>query len=134
MLADGDDPSCAPIGCVIVLGGNILAARSNHVEEHYDATAHAEIEAMAYTVSITMLFIGRTPYAAELLVEVKEPSERSSALQFRKTPTTECAALQSHARSINSLAFPPDAPRRFRLSCHQKRQNSSRRTPLIQLR
>ena len=42
----GTDPSRAPIGCVIVMKGNILAARRNKVEEHHDATAHAEIEAI----------------------------------------------------------------------------------------
>ena len=42
----GTDPSRAPIGCVIVMNGNILAACRNKVEEHHDATAHAEIEAI----------------------------------------------------------------------------------------
>src|ERR1700750_1241248 len=42
----GHDPSLAPIGCVIVMNGNILAACRNKVEEHHDATAHAEIEAI----------------------------------------------------------------------------------------
>jgi tRNA(adenine34) deaminase len=43
---NGRDPSLAPIGCVIVRAGQILAARRNHVEDHHDATAHAEIEAI----------------------------------------------------------------------------------------
>ena len=42
----GTDPSQAPIGCVIVMDGNILAACRNKVDEHHDATAHAEIEAI----------------------------------------------------------------------------------------
>jgi tRNA(adenine34) deaminase len=42
----GTDPSLAPIGCIIVMNGNILAACRNRVEEHHDATAHAEIEAI----------------------------------------------------------------------------------------
>jgi tRNA(adenine34) deaminase len=42
----GTDPSLSPIGCVIVMDGNILGARRNQVEEHHDATAHAEIEAI----------------------------------------------------------------------------------------
>jgi tRNA(adenine34) deaminase len=42
----GTDPSLAPIGCVVVMNGNILAACRNQVEEHHDATAHAEIEAI----------------------------------------------------------------------------------------
>jgi tRNA(adenine34) deaminase len=42
----GKDPSLAPIGCVIAMNGNILAACRNQVEEHHDATAHAEIEAI----------------------------------------------------------------------------------------
>lgn len=42
----GADPRRAPIGCVIVLDGEIVARQRNHVEEHCDATAHAEIEAL----------------------------------------------------------------------------------------
>lgn len=42
----GADPRLAPIGSVIVLDGEIVAAMRNHVEEHCDATAHAEIEAL----------------------------------------------------------------------------------------
>lgn len=44
--AEGTDPSLSPIGCVIVRDGRILAAERNHVAEHRDATAHAEIEAI----------------------------------------------------------------------------------------
>jgi tRNA(adenine34) deaminase len=43
---NGTDPSVSPIGCVIVIGGNIIAARRNKVAEHHDAVAHAEIEAI----------------------------------------------------------------------------------------
>jgi tRNA(adenine34) deaminase len=42
----GADPSTSPIGCVIVMGRNVLAARRNKVAEHHDAAAHAEIEAI----------------------------------------------------------------------------------------
>lgn len=42
----GADPRLAPIGSVIVLDGEIVAAQRNHVAEHCDATAHAEIEAL----------------------------------------------------------------------------------------
>jgi tRNA(adenine34) deaminase len=42
----GTDPALSPIGCVIVMGGKIIAAESNHVAEKHDAVAHAEIEAM----------------------------------------------------------------------------------------
>jgi len=42
----GDDPALSPIGCVIVLNGQVIAAERNHVQERCDATAHAEIEAM----------------------------------------------------------------------------------------
>lgn len=42
----GADPSLAPIGSVIVLDGQVIAAARNHVEEHCDATAHGEIEAL----------------------------------------------------------------------------------------
>ena len=42
----GTDPSCSPIGCVIVMSGNILAAQRNKVQEHHDAVAHAEMEAI----------------------------------------------------------------------------------------
>jgi tRNA(adenine34) deaminase len=42
----GTDPALSPIGCVIVRARNILAACRNQVEEHHDATAHAEMEAI----------------------------------------------------------------------------------------
>ena len=42
----GEDPSLSPIGCVIVLDGDVLAATCNEVAEHEDATAHAEMEAI----------------------------------------------------------------------------------------
>ena len=43
---DGDDPSLSPIGCVIVLDGQVIAMARNRVAEHEDATAHAEMEAI----------------------------------------------------------------------------------------
>jgi len=42
----GSDPSLSPIGCVIVLDGQIIAAERNQVSENRDVTAHAEIMAM----------------------------------------------------------------------------------------
>ncbi len=42
----GADPAVSPIGCVIVLDGQVIAAECNHVAEHHDATAHAEMEAI----------------------------------------------------------------------------------------
>jgi tRNA(adenine34) deaminase len=42
----GADPSVSPIGCVIVMDGKVIAAERNHVAEHHDAVAHAEIEAI----------------------------------------------------------------------------------------
>lgn len=42
----GSDPSTAPLGCVIVLGGEILAGERNQTEELPDATAHAEMMAI----------------------------------------------------------------------------------------
>lgn len=42
----GGDPSLAPIGCVIVLDGQIIARERNHVADKCDVTAHAEIEAV----------------------------------------------------------------------------------------
>jgi tRNA(adenine34) deaminase len=42
----GRDPALSPIGCVIVLGGKVIAAERNRVEEQCDATAHAEIVAI----------------------------------------------------------------------------------------
>jgi tRNA(adenine34) deaminase len=42
----GGDPSLAPIGCVIVLDGKIVARERNHVADKCDVTAHAEIEAL----------------------------------------------------------------------------------------
>lgn len=44
--AKGTDPALSPIGCVIVRDGRLLAAERNHVAEHRDAVAHAEIEAI----------------------------------------------------------------------------------------
>jgi tRNA(adenine34) deaminase len=44
--ARGTDPALSPIGCVIVMNGRILSARRNMVNEHHDAVAHAEIEAI----------------------------------------------------------------------------------------
>ena len=42
----GADPSRSPIGCVIVLDGEVIATERNHVDEHQDCTAHAEMEAI----------------------------------------------------------------------------------------
>jgi tRNA(adenine34) deaminase len=43
----GSDPSLSPIGCVIVLDGEVIAAERNQVkEDHDDATAHAEMRAI----------------------------------------------------------------------------------------
>ena len=42
----GADPHLSPIGCVIVLDGEVIAVERNHVEENHDATAHAEMEAL----------------------------------------------------------------------------------------
>jgi len=39
---NGSDPSLAPIGCVIVMNGGVLAACRNQVREHHDAVAHAK--------------------------------------------------------------------------------------------
>lgn len=41
--SEGRDPALSPIGCVIVMDGQIIAAERNHVESEHDATAHAEI-------------------------------------------------------------------------------------------
>ncbi len=41
---DGVSPSMTPIGCVIVLDGQVIGAERNHVATHQDCTAHAEIE------------------------------------------------------------------------------------------
>jgi tRNA(adenine34) deaminase len=43
---DGCDPRRTPIGCVIVLGGEIIAEEKNGVIERCDPTAHAEIAAI----------------------------------------------------------------------------------------
>ena len=42
----GADPALSPIGCVIVMDGKIVASERNHVADHHDAVAHAEIEAI----------------------------------------------------------------------------------------
>ena len=41
----GDTPDTAPIGCVIVLDGRIIAAAHNECDTLHDVTAHAEIMA-----------------------------------------------------------------------------------------
>ena len=43
---NGNDPALSPIGCVIVLDGEVLAIERNRVTEHHDATAHAEMLAI----------------------------------------------------------------------------------------
>lgn len=42
----GSDPSTSPLGCVIVLGGKVIAAERNQTHELPDATAHAEMMAI----------------------------------------------------------------------------------------
>ena len=42
----GTDPATSPIGCVIMRDGAVIARERNHVDEHHDATAHAEMEAI----------------------------------------------------------------------------------------
>ena len=48
MLAQtqGSLPGHNPIGCVIVLGGEVIAEGTNRVDELHDPTAHAEIVTM----------------------------------------------------------------------------------------
>ena len=41
----GSDPSCSPIGAVIVLDGKAIAIARNQTEDLCDATAHAEMMA-----------------------------------------------------------------------------------------
>ncbi len=45
-VEEGADPALSPIGCVIVLDGEVIAAERNHVASHEDVTAHAEMEAI----------------------------------------------------------------------------------------
>ena len=42
----GSDPATAPLGCVIVLDGKVIAAERNQTKELPDATAHAEMMAI----------------------------------------------------------------------------------------
>lgn len=42
----GSDPSTSPLGSVIVLDGQVIAAERNQTEELPDATAHAEMMAI----------------------------------------------------------------------------------------
>lgn len=42
----GSDPSTSPLGCVIVLDGQVIAAERNQTHELPDATAHAEMMAI----------------------------------------------------------------------------------------
>ena len=43
---NGSHPADAPLGCVIVLDGKVIAAERNQTEELPDATAHAEMMAI----------------------------------------------------------------------------------------
>lgn len=42
----GDDPSCSPLGSIIVRDGRVLSAEPNQTQELPDATAHAEMMAI----------------------------------------------------------------------------------------
>jgi tRNA(adenine34) deaminase len=42
----GDDPSCSPLGSIIVRGDRVLSAEPNQTQELPDATAHAEMMAI----------------------------------------------------------------------------------------
>jgi len=42
----GDDPSCSPLGAIIVRGDRVLSAEPNQTELLPDATAHAEMMAI----------------------------------------------------------------------------------------
>jgi tRNA(adenine34) deaminase len=42
----GSDPSTSPLGCAIVLDGQVIAAERNQTQELSDATAHAEMMAI----------------------------------------------------------------------------------------
>ena len=42
----GDDPSCSPLGSIIVRGDRVLSAQPNQTQELPDATAHAEMMAI----------------------------------------------------------------------------------------
>ena len=42
----GSDPATSPLGCVIVLDGQVIAAERNQTQELPDATAHAEMMAI----------------------------------------------------------------------------------------
>ncbi|KQM95320.1 cytosine deaminase [Sphingomonas sp. Leaf22] len=42
----GDDPSCSPLGSIIVRDGRVLSAQPNQTQELPDATAHAEMMAI----------------------------------------------------------------------------------------
>jgi tRNA(adenine34) deaminase len=44
--SEGSDPSTSPLGCVIVLGGKVIAAERNQTQKLPDATAHAEMVAI----------------------------------------------------------------------------------------
>jgi tRNA(adenine34) deaminase len=47
-LAEGGDrrPGCGAVGCVIVMGGQIVGEASNEADLRHDPTAHAEITAL----------------------------------------------------------------------------------------
>ncbi len=74
---NGSDPSLAPIGCVIVMNGGVLAACRNKVREHHDA------------------FVGDA-YRDDLLIEGGLLREECAALYYRpwdNVPTKEQANL-----------------------------------------
>ena len=61
----GSDPSTSPLGCVIVLDGEVIAAERNQTQELPDATAHAEMMAIRRACETTdeMELRGATLYS-----------------------------------------------------------------------
>jgi tRNA(adenine34) deaminase len=61
----GDDPSCSPLGAIIVRGDRVLSAEPNQTDRLPDATAHAEMMAIrrACESEVTMELRDATLYS-----------------------------------------------------------------------
>jgi tRNA(adenine34) deaminase len=111
----GRDPSMTPIGCVIVLGDDILAAQKNGVAEKCDPTAHAEIGAIRSACKI----LGRPDLRGATLYSTLQPCGMCTMAAIWAKVTrivygagrTDVHPMYFEAKHINTLSFVVDAYR-----------------------
>jgi len=114
--AQGRDPRVSPIGCVIVLDGEILAEQKNGVAETCDPTAHAEIAAIRSACER----LGRPELRGATLYSTLQPCGMCTmAAIWAKLRRIVYGAgrddvhpMYFEARHINTLAFVADAYRK----------------------